>query len=662
MIQFTEKEISEIRNRAGKHPELLNSLKKETEDILQEELQIPDKGIGNWGLYYYCPDCSVKLIFDRKDKKNHRCPSCGRILTGEPYDSTWWGLMNSYNYNMSFDLAILYLLTGEKRYGERAVEIMRGYAEYYPGYAVHGDIPYNGPGKANAQTLDEAIFLRTYAMVFDLTEEIMSEEDKILVRNRMLLPGADFLMQHRHPQIHNHEVIIDSAIAVIGILFDRIEYIKPAVYGKYGLVYQLEQGMLPYGMWFEGSFGYHFFALKSFYAYEKFAIHTKYSNISHPNYRRMMEILVHYILPDNRIPLLNDTTSDHEVSSLYLYEFAFSHFKSKAMLSILNKLYLGQERNNMEALLYGEDVLGKVTDDVKQECYHTPLHGPGHTIFRGENDRYLLFKHDPYGGEHDHYDRLDLSYTAFGKKLASDLGTTGYGAKLHYDYYKNTGSHNTVVIGEENQSPAACSLERYEERDGILYAEAVCSWDGKFQMPDTFTIVQWKEENYRNVCMKRKIAWAGRWFAEVFLTDGVSPSLSTDWVWHMDGKPAMDGERRPVENFSKKKPFSHLSEVQRLTPDRTDGSFGISYTSDDVVTDIYGAETGQEIFTAVGPDNPSDRNISYLIERTHSGKSVFMHVVESYRGSRTIQKVLFRPAEQIIEVTDDRGTHELRFS
>jgi hypothetical protein len=48
---------------------------------------------------------------------------------------------------------------------------------------------------------------------------------------------------------------------------------------------------------------------------------------------------------------------------------------------------------------------------------------------------------------------LDISYLAYGKRISPDLGTTGYGAVLHYDYYKNTGSHNTVNIGEENQSP-----------------------------------------------------------------------------------------------------------------------------------------------------------------------------------------------------------------
>ena len=58
--------------------------------------------------------------------------------------------------------------------------------------------------------------------------------------------------------------------------------------------------MLPEHLWFEGSFGYHFYALQSFFSFEKFAIHTEYSNIHHPNYLAMMEVLSNYLQPDGR--------------------------------------------------------------------------------------------------------------------------------------------------------------------------------------------------------------------------------------------------------------------------------------------------------------------------------------------------------------------------
>lgn len=728
MIQFTDSERVCLRERAAKSRGLIRKIRAGAETIYREPCLVPETGIGNWTLYYYCPECSVELIVDRHSPKEHVCPVCKKAYTGEPYNSAWWGFMHMENYRGAYQLALLNLLTGEESYGAKAVELMCSYADRYENYEIHGDIPYNGPGKACAQTLDEAILLRTFAMAYDLVEERMTEAEKKKVKEQFLVPGAEFLMGHRHRQIHNHEVIIGSAIGVIGLLFGRPEFIKAGVYGEYGLLYQLEHGMLPYGVWFEGSFGYHFFALESFFAYEKFARHTAHGHMDHENYRIMLETPVNYIMADGKLPMMNDTTYGHGLADAGLYEFACSQIKSTVMKDFLKKIYEKQDRDSLEALLYGKEEVLAVGEELKrgscligdeltsglcsvgdgletgthapvQENYHTLVGGPGHTIFRGDDGRCLLFKHDTYGGEHDHYDRLGISYMAFGKKVASDLGTTGYGAKLHYGYYKNTGTHNTVVIGEENQPPASCRLTDYKEKDGILYAEAVCDWTEDYQMPDTFTIVQWKEENYRNVRMTRKIAWARSWFAEMFLVEGADLELTTDWILHVAGT-RVDGRKNEsvieigsrMENgsrtetdsmgengsrtetdsgtgntlpnaFSEKKPLSHLKSVSQLSCGRQAVN---RYIEDGITTDIYSFVPEGELFLALGPDNPSYCDLNYIIERRKSASSLFLHVVESYQEEKTIKHVEFaggnEAGERIaITVTDCDGIHKIEF-
>ena len=101
---------------------------------------------------------------------------------------------------------------------------------------------------------------------------------------------------------------------------------------------------------------------------------------------------------------------------------------------------------------------------------------------------------------------------------------------MHYDYYKNTGSHNTVTIGEENQAPVNAILKRYEELDGVIYVEAEADWTAPYTMPDSFTIVQWKEENYRSVKMTRKIAWTDDYFARSLSRNGGRPP-----IWPLTG-------------------------------------------------------------------------------------------------------------------------------
>jgi len=283
MIQFTQQELINLREKGRKHPQIIAKIKEEVKEMMVQSEKVPKQGIANWSLYYYCPNCSVRLNFNWNDDHHHQCPSCGRLYTGEPYDSSWWGIANSKNYTAALHMGFIYLITGEEDYAQKAIHMMTEYARYYRNYQVHGDIPYNGPGKAGAQTLDEANFLRSFAMTYDLLSDCMTKEQRELVKYEMLLPGAEFLMEHRHSQLHNHEVVINSAVAIIGLIFGVDRCIQFAVYEPYGLLYQLEKGTSPDHMWFEGAFGYHFYALASFFAYEKFALHTPHSQIDPPN-------------------------------------------------------------------------------------------------------------------------------------------------------------------------------------------------------------------------------------------------------------------------------------------------------------------------------------------------------------------------------------------
>lgn len=657
MIQFTEEERERLRKRSKEYPETILKLKQNVKEIYEGEIIVPKSGIANWTLYYYCPDCSVHLQFDRNHPYAHQCPSCGKVFHGEPYDSSWWGLINSGNYNAVFAMAIIWLATGEKSYAEKATEILKAYAKYYPDYEVHGNIPYNGPGRSGAQTLDEANFQRTLAMAYDILSETMTEEDRCLMRDQMFLPGAEFLMEHRHRQLHNHEVIINSAIAVIGILFDRKDLTEAALYEKYGVLYQLEHGMLQNRMWFEGAFGYHFYALTSFYAFEKFALHTEYSQIRHPNYRKMMEMLCDYLEPDYGVPMLNDTNYGHFNHMKDLYEFPYRELGGEKLAFVLNTYYQDHSRDNLEAFLYGADQIESA--EIPMKNYHTETGQYGHTVLRGADDRYLLLKHDSYGGEHDHYDRLGFSYLAYGHPVSRDLGTTGYGARMHYDYYKNTATHNTLVIGEENQAPVNARLSRYEEKDGAVYIEAVADWTEPYQMPDSFTIVQWSEENYRTVKMQRKLIWTDYYFIEVFVADGIPEGKTADWIMHIDGKLenvfennhiSVTGKSLP-EAYFEKKPLKYLVGLQQFEADSAEGeSWKNVYSDGSVQTSIYSLNNGQEMILAEGPNNPSTGTLSYLMERRYGNRLLAAHVIESWKEKEQISEVRFEHAEQLLKI------------
>ncbi|MGN0778253.1 MAG: heparinase II/III family protein [Aristaeellaceae bacterium] len=647
MIQLTLQQREELRKRAQDRPDLVASMKASVKTLMEEPVLVPTSGIANWTLYYYCPHCSVQLTFDWRDGAHHRCPQCGEVFTGEPYDSSWWGLTNGRNYNGAVTMGWLYAMTGEKPYANKARDILAAYAKNYPNYEVHGNIPYNGPGRSGAQTLDEANFQRNLAIAFDLVRETLTDAEQTRMREDMFLPGAQFLMQHRHNQLHNHEVIINSAIAIIGMLFEREDMIDFALHTPYGLLYQLEHGMLENGMWFEGSFGYHFYALTSFLAYEKFALNTKYSHMHHPNYTKMMNFAFDYVQPDGVLPMLGDTNYEHLKSMLRLYEFTYRELREEKMLYMLHLAYRDQKRDSLEAVIYGVDELPPCPPIVPPAQVHPEPGHSGHTLLRAEDGRFLLFKHDPYGGEHDHYDRLGISAYALGVQAAPDIGTTGYGAVMHYDYYKNTGAHNTVVISEENQSPANAVMTRFEERDGGTYVEAVCDWHAPFTMPDTFTIVQWDEEAYRHVKMTRRIAWTQDYFAERFDVENVEAGRTIDWVLHLPGTRRARAEEQPVERLSCKKPYKYLHDMTR-----EDGAADSMQTvvQQEGTTRVFCAAFGGERLMGVGPGNPSYTDLAYIIERMRGGRASFAHVIETSRGDGIVQDVRFDRAGDALRI------------
>ncbi|TKU27373.1 hypothetical protein FDX09_21390 [Citrobacter sp. wls717] len=95
----------------------------------------------------------------------------------------------------------------------------------------------------------------------------------------------------------------------------------------------------------------------------------------------------------------------------------------------------------------------RITEPVRETGnYHDPDNGI--TIFRNpDQGRAVVVKHTPYGDEHDHYDKPGLIIYDQNVAILPDMGTTGYGAPMHYSYYKNTLTHNVQCAEESNRHP-----------------------------------------------------------------------------------------------------------------------------------------------------------------------------------------------------------------
>jgi|SRR5471030_196107 len=658
MKQFTEQEMARIRQRASGYADIIESLQQDNDTVLSCPLLVPQTGIATWNHYYYCPQHAVRLEWRYDSPTAHRCPIDGHLFHGEPYDGAWWRWLNGLNAKACQELGLLWQLTGEARYLDKVKAILLTYARYYPDYQEHGGIPYNGPGKANAQTLCEANCHLQFALGYDFIREALSEEEQQTIEVRLLREGAEFLMRHRHAQLHNHEVKIGAAIGVIGVVTEEPRYVDFAVNSPYGLRHQLEHALLPGGMWFEGALHYHFYALQGFMAFEKVARHGEYSLLDLPYYRQMLTLPLKLLMPDDSLPRINDCIMGQEVlSQSDLYEFAWSHYGDEDYAQALNIIYQRRSRHNLDALLYGCDQpLPSVNNPYTREPFHHA--GVGFTLMRQpEQQRTLLVKHAPYGGEHDHYDRLGIILFNHGQEVLPDLGTTGYGVALHEGYYKNSATHNTLTVNQTNQPPAIPRVLCHQVNSQAHYLSVVSDWTQPIPELDSYTQVKWDQQAYQGVVFQRQLLMLGDALIDIYQIHNPHQQ-QVDCTLHIDGE-WLTPLAHHAEGFAASGPLAQMS-GQRTQP--LAGVTPLRFTTAAGILPLWMIGEG-ELWQGEAPANPSTRNLSYLVARSRKSRVIFATVYDFNLENPLVAVNAQQKAQALsLELQRDGQQHALHFS
>ncbi|KII79408.1 heparinase II/III domain-containing protein [Vibrio renipiscarius] len=609
MLQFTSQEMAAIRRRASQ--DIIEQIIADNQVVLNSETLVPPDARATWNLYYFCPTHGVRLNWDRNKPTEHVCPVDSEVLTGEPYDGAWWRWLNGLNSKACNDLGLLWQITEEKLYLEKVREILLAYAEYYPDYQEHGGIPYNGPGKANAQTLCEANCNIDFARGYDFIKDQLSFDEQAYIEQRLLREGAQFLMQHRADQLHNHEMKISATIGVIGLILNDQSLINFAVNTPYGLKYQLENGVKGEGLWFEGSIHYHYYALQALLNFEKMACKTEHSLQSEPNFHTMLAFPLKLLMNNGDFPRLNDCIAGQEkLTHSHLFEFAYREFNDPLFASALQNIYQRSPRNTIDALLYGVETLPGAE---QLQCQSIHAEQSGVTIMHNRQySNMLLVKHSPYGGEHDHYDRLGLIINRNGKEILPDLGTTGYGAELHYGYYKNTATHNTLAVNQQNQPPANPQVNQFVEANEYTWLDTQTDWCGEQPTVDSHTIVQWDDAAYKDVVFRRQILWLGDVAIE-FDTVKNPHQQQLDLIWHIRGEHHTLSQAKSCDN-PLDGPLARMTDSHEIPLHE---SIELSYEIEGQTNFNQQILTDSKATLLLGyaPDNPATSELAYTLLR-----------------------------------------------
>jgi hypothetical protein len=502
----------------------LAALESKVEEALRHPCPL-EMMSGNWAHYYYCPTDGIRLTFHWDRPQQHNCSVCKTSWTGEPYDGAWVSIAHSKIASELKSVGAMYAISKDTKFLKYITSTLVHYATYYHELHIHGDIPYNGPGKLFSQTLDEAHWIIDLCVAYRFIEDSLTKKEMRIIHEGLLEPCARFLIDHKEKQIHNHAVLITSAICMIGLLTGDEKIHATGRNGQYGLLDQLKRGVLKDGFWYEGAIQYHYYALGPIMEYGLLAEGTQWDIMMFPEVKKMFDFPLSFLLPDGSFPSLNDaSTKANFTSYTRFYEVALSRYGDDVYKELLLLAYDEMEthyqlnirpnkRDSLYALLYGEPLECKkaFSKMYLKELLAQPASSAtsGLTKLVNKDGWHLTVKHSPFGGEHDHMDRLGVSFGSKNTPVFVDPGTTSYAVSAHYDWFKHTYSHNTICIDGKDQPPQDAQLLHFSTEYWGTWAESLVNWEreaayyvkDKVQLPKE--MCTWDEEAYKGVTYRR---------------------------------------------------------------------------------------------------------------------------------------------------------------
>ena len=421
------------------------SLKRNADAWLDRPVKLPDRG-GQWSHWYSCKRHGARLRTESPTR--HVCPIDGEVYSGYPYDDVILTREHDAFADGVRTLGVVYQLTGDGRYAARAREILLAYAARYLSYPLHNNQGREavGGGRITSQTLNEAIWIIRAAQGADAIWDRLSSDDRETLKDRLFYPAVDVIRRHRLG-IHNIQCWKNSAVGLVGYLYDDPSLIADAVDSPHGYRAQMNKGVNADGQWYEGAWGYHFYTMDAVWPLTEAARNCGvdlYGN----TYQRMFLSPILLAMPDGALPAFNDSNSATAEGNPN-YETALARYGDQRIA-----LAIKGERQSLQALLFGRETLPRPRATGAGSANYP---ASGYAVLsseRGTESAWLCLKYGPHGGGHGHPDKNSFVLYAGGAILAGDPGTAAYGVPIQSAWYRTTLAHNTIAADEASQVPA----------------------------------------------------------------------------------------------------------------------------------------------------------------------------------------------------------------
>jgi hypothetical protein len=475
-LACTVEELGRLRQAyrgQGAERDIVAARVQEAERFVGEPVEFPPRG-GQHNQWYQCDKCEVALR--TIDATHHQCPKCGKVYSGPPYDDVIFSQQHSRNLQRMVTAAWAYAISEDKRFAEYAAKVLLGYAQRYEQYPYHSaslDDKSRSGGHLFEQTLNEAADLSNeIGPAYDLIHDsgALSAADHQAIRDGLLLPMLRNIDKNKTGK-NNWQTWHDAAMIWGGALVRDPAWVQKAITDpQNGVLYQMGVSVSKEGMWYENSWGYHFYTLQALINIAETARRLDVDLWSNERLKRMFTLPVYYTMADGMLPRFGDDVSSSARRVGRLFEPAYHAYQDPQILALLG------DRANFESLLLGRTAQATAKPPVLESMV---FEDAGHAILRtkGEAGLTAAMTFGPYGGFHGHFDKLSFVFFGFAKELGVDPGrarSQAYRLPIHSNWYKATISHNAVLVDKQSQKPAAGKLLLFEPKSDHTVAAASC--------------------------------------------------------------------------------------------------------------------------------------------------------------------------------------------
>ncbi len=467
-VFFDDDRLREIRDTGLNGPQAMRNIHSSAlrfgDAIVNDDLRVIDQPAGWTGRYISDgvgdgdddpnDGDGAPLIYDPFQPTLHISSSDGRVYQGDQYDEGWRGFYHSDLSNRLRGLGLAYGLDPKPEYAQKAREMLLDYATRYNSWPLDdflGNVTIRA-ARITTETLGEAIWLHRIALAYSLLrwDSAFSNEDRIHIEENLVRPAAEII--RRNPMgIVNWQSWHNAAVGLSGYILNDESMVEFALRGENGLQFLIDNAIREDGLWFEGSVGYHFFALLPLHLLMEAAeahgesVYGEQIELAHAS-------VLDLVYPDGTFPDLNNSTNNNVYSRDTLYEFCNAHYDNPVFDEILTFIYeeLGRPRSDVETLYFGRGYGSNrfSPSPVLKDRMGNAILRTGNQL----NDLVTLMDFGPHGEAHGHFDKLHVSLFGQGAAWLPDIGAVVSSQPAQEGWFRRTISHNAIIMGEVGQT------------------------------------------------------------------------------------------------------------------------------------------------------------------------------------------------------------------